>query len=41
MTAFGVILERAQSISMRWRIHRAAVGLVAKSHGAACTRIFF
>ena len=38
-TAFGVILERAQSISMR-RCYTAAVGLVAKSHGAGRTRTF-
>ena len=36
-TAFGVILERAQSISMRRCIHRGG-GLVAQSHGAGCTK---
>ena len=38
-TAFGVILERAQSISMRRCIHRGG-GDVAKSHGADRIRIF-
>ena len=36
-TAFGVILERAQSISLR-RCITAAVGLVAQSHGAGPTK---
>ena len=36
-TAFGVILERAQSISLRRCIKRGG-GLVAQSHGAARIR---
>jgi len=36
-TAFGIIFERAQSISLR-RAYIAAVGLVAKSNGAGLIR---
>ena len=38
-TAFGVILGRAQSISLR-RCNTAAVELLAQSHGAGRTKIF-
>ena len=37
-TAFGIILERAQSISMLAGAYIAAVGLAATSHGAGRTR---